>query len=297
MTTITPTRQRRYRPGDTRTALVFLIPVACFIGFVFAYPIYSVVRTSLIDQYTKEYAGLRNYRALFRDPIFRAAMINNLKLFIVLPLLVISSLVIAQILHDRIRGWRAYRALIFVPYVVPVVVAALVFGQVLQSRGLLNSILDAIGLGRLQQNWLGDKKIAIWSVAGVIQWREMSFGVILFLARMTRLPMDLYEAARVDGANWWHRLRHVTIPQMTTIIAFYAGILVVALFNWVFNYVFVLTRGGPGTSTYVAQYYVYTRAFTYGDFGNAAALSTLLLLSILLFMVTFLTILSRRGTL
>jgi ABC-type sugar transport system permease subunit len=256
-----------------------------------------VVRTSFLDPFTDEFAGLANYRALFSDAIFHAAVINNAKLFIVLPILVVTSLVIAQILHDQIRGWRVYRAVIFMPYVVPVVVAALVFGQILQSRGLVNAILEAVGLGSLAQNWLGDPKTAVWSLAGVVQWRELAFGVILFLARMTQLPVDLYDAAKVDGANWFQRLRHVTVPQMSTIIAFYAGIIVVALFNWVFNYVFVLTKGGPGTSTYVMEYYIYSRAFIYGDFGNAAALSTLMLAAILAFMITFLTWLNRRGAL
>lgn len=285
------------RRRDTRAALMFMLPAVAFLAFVFLYPIYSVVRTSFLDPFTNEFAGLTNYRSLFADPIFHAAVVNNLKLFVVLPVLVVTSLVIAQVLHDQIRGWRIYRAIIFMPYVVPVVVAALVFGQILQSRGLVNSILQTVGLGALAQNWLGDPKTAIWSVAGVVQWRELAFGVILFLARMTQLPGDLYDAAKVDGANWWQRLRHVTVPQMSTMIAFYIGIVVVALFNWVFNYVFVLTKGGPGTTTYVMEYYIYSRAFIYGDFGNAAALSTLMLVTILAFMVGFLTWLNRRGTL
>ena len=287
-----PTRRR-----DARAAAVFLLPAVLFLAFVFLYPIASVVRTSFLDPFTDEFAGLANYRSLFADPIFHAAVVNNLKLFVVLPVLVVTSIVIAQVLHDQIRGWRVYRAIIFMPYVVPVVVAALVFGQILQSRGMINGLLESVGLGGLAQNWLGDPKTAVWSVAGVIQWRELAFGVILFLARMTQLPEDLYDAAKVDGANWWQRLRHVTVPQMSTIIAFYAGIVVVALFNWVFNYVFVLTKGGPGTSTYVMEYYIYSRAFIYGDFGNAAALSTLMLAAILAFMVTFLTWLNRRGAL
>jgi ABC-type sugar transport system permease subunit len=274
-----------------------MLPAVAFVAFVFLYPIYSVVRTSFLDPFTDQFAGLTNYRSLFADPIFHAAVVNNLKLFVVLPVLVVTSLVIAQVLHDQIRGWRIYRAIIFMPYVVPVVVAALVFGQILQSRGLVNSILQTVGLGALAQNWLGDPKTAVWSVAGVVQWRELAFGVILFLARMTQLPGDLYDAAKVDGANWWQRLRHVTVPQMSTMIAFYIGIVVVALFNWVFNYVFVLTKGGPGTTTYVMEYYIYSRAFIYGDFGNAAALSTLMLVTILAFMVGFLTWLNRRGTL
>ena len=298
MTTISaPRAPRRKRRRDTRAAVVFLLPAVLFLAFVFLYPIAAVVRTSFLDPFTDEFAGLTNYRALFADPIFHAALVNNLKMFVVLPVLVVTSIVIAQVLHDQIRGWRVYRAIIFMPYVVPVVVAALVFGQILQSRGLVNGMLESVGLGALAQNWLGDPKTAVWSVAGVIQWRELAFGVILFLARMTQLPEDLYDAAKVDGANWWQRLRHVTVPQMSTIIAFYAGIVVVALFNWVFNYVFVLTKGGPGTSTYVMEYYIYSRAFIYGDFGNAAALSTLMLGVILAFMVGFLTWLTRRGEL
>lgn len=298
MTSISaPRAPQRKRRRDARAAAVFLLPAVLFLAFVFLYPIVAVVRTSFLDPFTDEFAGLANYRALFADPIFHAALVNNLKLFVVLPVLVVTSIVIAQVLHDQIRGWRVYRAIIFMPYVVPVVVAALVFGQILQSRGLVNSILESVGLGALAQNWLGDPKTAVWSVAGVIQWRELAFGVILFLARMTQLPEDLYDAAKVDGANWWQRLRHVTVPQMSTIIAFYAGIVVVALFNWVFNYVFVLTKGGPGTSTYVMEYYIYSRAFIYGDFGNAAALSTLMLGVILAFMVGFLTWLNRRGEL
>lgn len=292
-----PRSPRSTRRRDARAATLFLLPAVLFLAFVFLYPIASVVRTSFLDPFTDEFSGLANYRSLFADPIFHAAVVNNLKLFVVLPVLVLTSIVIAQVLHDQIRGWRVYRAIIFMPYVVPVVVAALVFGQILQSGGLVNSLLQSVGLGALAQNWLGDPKTAVWSVAGVIQWRELAFGVILFLARMTQLPEDLYDAAKVDGANWWQRLRHVTAPQMATIIAFYAGIVVVALFNWVFNYVFVLTKGGPGTSTYVMEYYIYSRAFIYGDFGNAAALSTLMLAAILAFMVTFLTWLNRRGAL
>lgn len=290
-----PAPQRRR--GDGPVAALFLVPAAAFVGFVFLYPIGAVVASSVRDTYTGAFVGLENYRSLFNDPIFHAAVGNNAKLLVVLPVIICGALLVAQVLYDRIRGWRVYRALIFLPYVVPVVVAAIVFGQLLQSGGLVNSLLDSVGLGFLTRNWLGDPDTAIWSVGGVVVWRELAFGVVLFLARMTQLDTDLFDAAQVDGAGWWQRFRHVTVPQMSVIIAFYAGIVVIALLNWVFNYVLVLTRGGPGTSTYVIEYYVYSRAFTYGDFGNAAALSTVMLLTILGFMVTLLTWLSRRGTL
>jgi ABC-type sugar transport system permease subunit len=288
---------RGWRRRDGLAAAGFLVPALLLVGFVFFYPIVTVALNSVQNLRTGEFVGTANYVALFNDQIFQDALRNNLKLLVVLPVVVIVALIIAQVLFDQIRGWRVYRVLIFLPYIVPVVVAAIVFGQILQANGLVNGILRFLHLGFLAQDWLGDPKTAIWSLAGVVTWRELSFGVILFLARMTQLPLDLYDAARVDGANWWQRLRHVTVPQMSVIIAFYCGIVVIALLSWVFNYVLVLTRGGPGTSTYVIEYYIYSRAFQYGDFGNAAALSTLLLATILAFMGGYLTWLSKRGVL
>jgi ABC-type sugar transport system permease subunit len=288
---------RGWRRRDGLAAAGFLVPALLLVGFVFFYPIVTVALNSVQNLRTGEFVGTANYVALFNDQIFQDALRNNLKLLVVLPVVVLVALVLAQVLFDQIRGWRVYRVLIFLPYIVPVVVAAIVFGQILQANGLVNGILRFLHLGFLAQDWLGDPKTAIWSLAGVVTWRELSFGVILFLARMTQLPLDLYDAARVDGANWWQRLRHVTVPQMSVIIAFYCGIVVIALLSWVFNYVLVLTRGGPGTSTYVIEYYIYSRAFQYGDFGNAAALSTLLLATILAFMGGYLTWLSKRDVL
>jgi len=295
----TPTKKLS-RPGsrfDGLAGFVFVLPAFLFVAFVFFYAIFAVAWSSFHDQLTDSFIGFDNYRSLFSDPIFREALLNNAKLLVVLPVLVLSSLIIAQLLFDRVRGWRIYRALIFLPYIVPVVVAAIVFGQILQTHGFINSILEWLHLGSLARNWLGDPDTAIWTVAGVLGWRELSFGVILFLARMTQLPTDLYDAAMVDGANWWQSFRYVTIPQMAVIIAFYCGIVVVALLSWVFNYVLVLTRGGPGTSTYVLEYYIYSRGFTYGQFGTSTALSSLLLVSIVSMMFAYLSWLNRRGVL
>ena len=263
-------------------------------AFVFIYPILSVVRTSLRTPSPTSLSGLANYGALFADPIFHAAVVNNLKLLIVLPVLVVTSLVIAQILYDQIRGWRIYRAIIFMPYVVPVVVPPWCSARSSRAGAWSTPSFGGGGPGLPRPRLAGRPQDRDLVARRGHPVAELAFGVILFLARMTQLPIDLYDAARVDGANWIQRLRHVTVPQMSTIIAFYAGIIVVALLNWVFNYVLVLTKGGPGTSTYVMEYYIYSRAFTYGDFGNAAALSTLMLTAILAFMITFLTWLNRR---
>ncbi len=293
-------RLRAARSARRRGALAgpaFVIPAFIFVGFVYVYAIIAVAWESFRDQLTGAFIGLGNYQALFEDPIFLASLTNNAKLLVVLPIVIVLSLVIAQLLFDKVRGWRLYRALIFLPYIVPVVVAAMVFGQILQAHGFVNRVLENLHLGFLAHDWLGDPTTAIWTVAAVIVWREVAFGVILFLARMSQLPTDLYDAAKVDGANWWQTLWYVTLPQMATIVSFYAGVVVIALLSWVFNYVLVLTRGGPGTSTYVIEYYIYTRGFTYGDFGASTALSTLLLVTILTFLSGYLIWLGKKDVL
>src|SRR5262249_20250000 len=148
------------------------------------------------------YVGGANYRALYHDQVFRAAIKHNLELLLVIPVLVAAAIVVAALLYDQIRGWRVSQVVLFFSSTIPVVVAGLLFGVLMQQDGMFNSILGAIGLGFLKQNWLGNPSIALFSVGSVILWRELGFGIVLFLARLTQLPRDTFEAAKVDGANW-----------------------------------------------------------------------------------------------
>jgi ABC-type sugar transport system permease subunit len=175
-----------------------------------------------------------------------------------------------------------------------VVVSGVAFGFIFQRHGMLNVILRVLGLGSLAQDWLGDSRFALAAVASVIVWRQAGFGIVLLLARMVQIPLELYESVRIDGANWWQTLRHVTIPQVATIIAFYVGMIVIELFTWVINYVFVLTKGGPGFSTYVSEYFIYDRAFGYDQMGIASAFSVVLLVGVLTGMYSYFSWLRRR---
>jgi len=284
-------RRRRQTNG---IGFAFLLPALLVMAFVYGYTILQVVGFSTRERGLGPWVGLANYVHLMSDPLFWTSIRNNVTLFGLIPVLIFSSLVFASLLYERPPGWRVYRVLIFLPYAIPVVVAGLALSFILESQGLVDQFLRAIGLPWLALNWLGDSHIALLTVAGVILWRELGFGIILFLARMTQLSPELYESARLDGAGWWQVLRFITVPQLSTIISFYAGVMIIQLFSWVFNYIFVLTRGGPGFSTYVSEYYIYQRAFAYDELGNASAFATIMLGVVLAGMFAYFAWLGRR---
>jgi ABC-type sugar transport system permease subunit len=156
-------------------------------------------------------------------------------------------------------------------------VVGIVFGYMFQLNGILNTFLRAAGLELVAADWLGSSKFALWTVLGVIVWKEFGFGVVLFLARLMSVEAELYEAASLEGASWAQMLFRITIPQLATVIEFYVVIMVITLLSWVFNYVYTMTSGGPGNATMVAEYYIYLEGFRYNLQGVAAAASMVLL--------------------
>lgn len=245
-------------------------------GFVFGYGVYRLVQESLHRE--GAWVGLDNLRIVIDDPPFRTAVGHNLRLLLTLPVIIAIAFLLALLLHERRRGWRVHRFVVFLPYVLPVPVVGVLFGQILTLHGMLNSVLGALGLSGLKHDWLGNPDIALYSLAGVIVWKELGFGVILFLARLLALPEDVFEAARVDGAGFWRTHWHITLPLMRSIIGFYLVIESITLFSWVFSYVYVMTRGGPGDATQVTETYIYDNAFTSNIPWLAASAATVLLI-------------------
>jgi ABC-type sugar transport system permease subunit len=221
--------------------------------------------------------GLQNFGTVLADPLLRRAIGNNLRLFLTVPVMTVIAVLLAALLHERIRGWRFYRSIVFVPYVLAIPVVGIIFSYVLQLHGLLNQLLAGVGLGGLAQDWLGDKSLAIWSVWLVIVWQQVGFGVVLFLARLSSLDPSLVEAAMVDRAGWWRRFRHILLPHLAPVIEFFVTLSLINMLSWVFNYVYVMTNGGPSQSTYVTELVIYEDAFRDGLPNLAAAVSVLLL--------------------
>lgn len=285
----TPGQQR-----DGRVALALLTPAALCLILVFAFPVVRIVEYSMRDKGRGQWVGFDNYNHILGDQVFRAALVHNAELLLVIPIVIFLAVLIAALLHEGIRGWRIWRAIVFVPYIVPVVVSGLLFAVLLGPDGPVNVVLTQTGMAQAAPNWLGEPLTALPAIGGVIIWREMGFAIVLFTARMLQVPSELIEAAALDGAGFWRRLRYITLPEISGVVAFYGGVIAIAMFSWVFSYVFVLTRGGPGFSTYVAEYYIYDRAFGYNQLGAAAAGAVLLLLTVAFFMSFYIRWLHRR---
>lgn len=269
------------------TPYLYLAPAGLFILAVFVLPLIRVFRDSFfrIRGASDTFVGLANYRyLLLEDHVFRQSLTNNLLLLAGIPVLLAVSIAIAALLHERLRGWQIHRAIIFLPYALAITVVGVVFKELLTYDGLLNGALRAIGLGRLTVDWLGDPKVALWSLMGVIMWKELGFGVVIFLARLFSLDESLFDAAKVDGASRFDTIVHVAVPQMGSVIEFYVISYVIVMFCWVFNYVYVMTGGGPGWSTYVMELHIYNTAIRNHLMGMACALSVVLFAAVLGFL-------------
>jgi ABC-type sugar transport system permease subunit len=267
--------------GNTWYALAFLLPSLVLVGLIFIYPVYSLIRMSLVQSLGSFtlYVGLDNFRIALNDPLFLTSVRNNLVLMICVPVMIVIALALALLLFEQRKAAPLYRFFLFVPYIISITVSGIAFSAMLTKNGALNQMLEAAGLGMLAQDWLGDPRIALLSVGAVIIWREAVLGVVLFSARLLTLSTEPLEAAMVDGANRWRAHWDVTLPQMQGIIGFYAITSVITIAVWTFSYVFVMTNGGPGAATMTADLYIYQNAFTVAQMNLAAAAATLVLIA------------------
>lgn len=260
------------------TPFLYLAPALALLLFVFAYPLFAIFDFSLrrIRGATGPFIGLENYRQIFKDDVFREAVTHNAQLLLAVPILVAISLLVAVLLYERVQGWQLYRNILFVPYILAVPVVGVVLSNMLQRNGVTNVLLRAAGLDFLALDWIGSAGLALWTVMGVIIWREMGFGIVLFLARLLSLNEEIQDAAKIDGAGWWQRLIYVTTPQLRGILEFYAVVSVITMLAWVFSYVYVMTRGGPGNATQIMELYIYNFAFRNSLPGIASAVAVIL---------------------
>lgn len=261
---------------------LYAAPMMVFVAAIFAYPIVSLVKFSLQDAsldpaQAQAGASLANFRYILDDPLFRSALSNNLMLFMCVPIMLALSVILSAVLFERPRGWRIYRTLLFVPYVLSIPTVGFVFGYIFQYQGALNAILRASGLGGLAVDWLGNPAWAMRTIMFVIVWKELGFGIILCLARLMSVSEEYFEAARVDGAGWWQTLWYVTVPMLAPALAFYGIIELINMLSWVFAYIYVMTLGGPMNSTVVTEYYIYQQVFTNNIVGVGSAAGVVLL--------------------
>ena len=225
--------------------------------------------------------GLDNYADLAGDAAFRAAIGNALVLILfyaVIPLVV--GLVLAAVLRrGQVRGMGVFRTVIFLPQVIALVVVAVAWRQIYSPVGPLNQLLDAVGLGALARGWLGDPSTALIAVGVIGTWIEMGLVMLLMLSGMSRIPQELFEAARLDGAGPVKEFFAIILPAVRGEITVALVLTIIAALK-TFDLVYMTTSGGPGNSTTVPSYEVYFRAFDLREVGSASAVAIVLTLLI-----------------
>lgn len=258
---------------------VYVAPAVALLCLVFAYPVVRVVdfSTRLIRGASGPYVGSLNYQLVWDDSTFHDALRHSALLLLAVPVLLVLSIFFAVLLYERARGWKIYRSVLFLPYILAVPIVGIVASYIFELNGALNSILRAVHLNGLALDWLGSEKLSLLTVGLVIVWRELGFGIVLFLARLLSMSEEQLEAARIDGAGWWSRLRYVILPELRGTIEFYVVVASITMIAWVFAYVYTMTAGGPGTSSTVLELYIYNQGLRNSLPGMASAVAVVLL--------------------
>ncbi len=270
----------RVRKEQKKVPFLFMSPALVMISIVFVYPIISVLIDSFfqISGQKRTFVSIQNFSVLLKNDLFWKSLTNNLKFFICVPVLIVLGILFAVLLYNQIPGWKIYRVLMLVPYIFSIAVTGIIFDCILRENGLLNIILEKIGLGHLAQAWLGQPSTALYAIMAVIIWKEMGFGTMLILARLLSVDESLVEAARLDGANVVTITRKILLPEVKPVISFYFVLCMINMLSWLFNYVYVMTKGGPMNSTYVMDFYIYQLGVKFVNYGMASSLSVVLLI-------------------
>ena len=273
-----------------------MTPALAAIGLTFIFPLVQVIRYSFYTGSASDmiWVGTENYSFVVQDPVFRTSLFNNLKLLATVPVMTTLALLIALLLNDRIKGWRQYRAVVFLPYILPAAAVGITFSFLLERNGGLNTLLSDLGLGFLMQDWLGSTHLATPSIGGVIIWQQLGFGVVVFSAALLALPAETVEAAQIDGASWWTIQRRVVIPQIRGIIEFFVTLEAITVLSQVFTYVYVLTAGGPANSSSVLEYYIWVNGFSEGATGIASTVAVMMLGMASILIVIYMRLHSRN---
>jgi multiple sugar transport system permease protein len=291
-------RRRRGRLGRTGYRWATLAPVlaivALFTLIPFGYAAWTSVHRHVLVLQGHPYVGLRNYRNAIEDPLFVGSIKTSLIFLVAVPLVTVAGLLVALLLNQRVRGFGILLVLVLLPWSIPTVSAGIMWRLLLHGEfGAIDGFLYRIGAIDSYIQWLSSSKLAMVSVVMVHAWREFPLPAILFLAGLQTIPPELAEAARLDRASVWERFRYVTLPLLKApllIVLVYETIVALS----VFDLVYVLTGGGPGSATSLFSWFVYTATFKYLNFGQGAALSFIMAAVLFAFIVLYVRIVRVR---
>ena len=278
-------------PGLALLMLIIVIPLLWNVYLTFTS--YRCIRPP-------EFIGLENWVELFGDTTFWTSFRNSVAMIVAMVVVpTLLGLVLAAMLFDLIgrkfggRMASFLRATYYLPQILPGVIAAIVIGWILRpENGALNQVLAAVGLGSLQGNWLGSPETALPSIMVIMVWVQLGYPVVIFMAALQRVDPELYEAAELDGANWFQRFRAITVSIIRPEIFVVTLTCAIAALK-VFGPIYALTGGGPGSSTIVPAYYAYSEFFQSQQVGYGATIATALTVVIAVVSIIFVLVQTR----
>jgi raffinose/stachyose/melibiose transport system permease protein len=281
---------------------VFMVPGALALLLVIIIPFLVNVAISFTEWNgitSPTFIGIENYERAAHDKTFWLSFKNNLYIIVSMTVIpTIVGLLLASFLYDYVANKigktaaNIFRAGYYLPQILPVAIAGVVWRWILQPRwGVLNWLLGLVGIE--PQNWLGDADIAIYSVMGIMVWFQIGYPLVIFMAALQRVDPELYEAASVDGANWFQKFVSITIHQIRPEI--FVVVLMTLIHSLkIFAQIFVLTRGGPGRATMVPSYFSYQNFFERANIGYGATISTVMTVIIVVLTILFIRVQSRQ---
>ncbi len=285
------------RRGGTAGYWLYLVPGLVLALVIVVIPLVWNIYLSFTDWRgirPPEFIGLENWIELIGDAKFWTSFGNSIWMIVAMVIFpTVIGLILAALLFDvvgRKFGGRLasfLRATYYLPQILPAAIAGIVIGWILRPQdGALNALLESVGLGFLAHNWLGSPDTALGAIMVVLVWIQIGYPVVVFMAALQRADPELYEAAELDGANWFQRFRAITVSIIRPEIYVVTLTCTIAALK-VFGPVYVLTRGGPGTSTIVPAYYAYSEFFQSQQVGYGATIATALTIVIAIVSVLF----------
>lgn len=269
--------RKDWRDADNRVGVLFILPFAAAALVFMVYPVAEAMRMAFfyidpLNPSAQRFAGLENFRTVFADPLFWKSF-RNAAVWTGASIVLQTGLgvALALLLHLPLRGVSIFRGLLLFPYIVPTVVIALCWQWMLNPEiGIVNHTLRSLGIIRDNVYWLSTPDMAMASTIGLNVWKYTPFVTICVLARLQTIPLELYDAAKVDGAGVVRRFLDITLPQLSEVLV----VVVVFRTIWTFNKfeeIYLLTRGGPGTSTFNLAIYSFEQSIANLRMGVGAA--------------------------
>lgn len=281
------------------TPYLFLLPGCLILGAFIFYPMLQAIWLSFTDYNMitdASFVKFDNYQNLFQDALFWKTLTNTLIYLVgVVPALVVVPIFLAVLVNQKLKGISFFRSAYYIPVVTSLVVAGIAWDWVYKENGLLNYVLELLNIITEPIPWLTSTQTALFAVMVVTVWKGLGYYMIIYLAGLQSIPESLYEAADIDGANWWQKMTRVTIPMLMPFVLIVTIMSSIAAMK-VFEEIYVMTGGGPLHSSETLVFYIYTQAFERLNMGYASAAGVILFLLTLVFSLINLKVMGKDNS-